>query len=157
MAFSHPMPIPFSSISSPASAHEPEAVSVPNHTDIQPKIGRRPAHWPTPVAEAPAPSSQPPAPRLAWQQDLRFILRLLALVIALNLLWIALSNRTEYQATTTLPLVQQWKHRASFAAEEQEQTAGIESYVATPENRRILRQMVIETLPLETVATQKEP
>ncbi len=98
-----------------------------------------------------------PAPRLAWQQDLHFILRLLALVIALNLLWIAFSNDTKQQATTTLPMVQQWKQRASFATDGEQQGAGIESYMTTSENRRILRQMVIETLPLESATTQKEP
>jgi hypothetical protein len=151
------MPVPFTSISSSPSARAPEPVSNATPPDIQPKIARRPADWPTPEAQAPAPSSMTPAPRLAWQQDLHFILRLLALVIALNLLWIAFSNDTKQQATTTLPMVQQWKQRASFATDGEQQGAGIESYMTTSENRRILRQMVIETLPLESATTQKEP
>jgi hypothetical protein len=83
---------------------------------------------------------------------------MLALVIALNLLWLALADTTEYKATTTLPMVQQSQGTESLTTDDRNQAAGIESYMATPENRRILRQMVIETLPLETAAaTPEEP
>ncbi len=95
--------------------------SIPPHANasefaVRPKVLRRPAHFQSSLTESPAPvfiplqqhvainAEKPAPPFRAWQDDGRFAITLLALVIGVNLLvsaWLAAISPLPLKPTAT--------------------------------------------------------